>query len=86
MPGGYAGKLLRVDLTTGKCWTEPWGPEEMREQLGGIGLGASILYKEVPAKAHWDHPGQSADPRHRARWPGCRCGARAGSRWSRAAP
>jgi aldehyde:ferredoxin oxidoreductase len=56
VPGGYAGKLLRVNLSTGKTWAEPWSPEAMRDQLGGIGLGARILWNEVPAKAHWDHP------------------------------
>ncbi|HTK90138.1 MAG TPA: aldehyde ferredoxin oxidoreductase C-terminal domain-containing protein [Verrucomicrobiae bacterium] len=56
LPGGYTGKLLRVNLSTGKVWTEPWRPEVMREQLGGIGLGAHVLWNEVPAKAHWDHP------------------------------
>ena len=56
LPGGYAGKLLRVNLSTGKVWPQPWGPEEMREQLGGVGLGAKILYDEVGPKAHWDHP------------------------------
>jgi aldehyde:ferredoxin oxidoreductase len=56
VPGGYAGKLLRVNLSTGKTWAEPWSPEDMRDQLGGIGLGARILWNEVPAKAHWDHP------------------------------
>jgi aldehyde:ferredoxin oxidoreductase len=55
-PGGYAGKLLRVDLTSGKTWDEPWSPAEMRELIGGVGLGAMILYREVPARAGWDHP------------------------------
>src|SRR2546430_15746284 len=55
-PGGYAGKLLRVNLTTGKIWSEPWSPEDMRELIGGVGLGARILYREVPAHVHWDHP------------------------------
>ena len=54
--GGYAGKLLRVNLSTGKIWTQPWTPEEMRDRLGGIGLGARILWDEVPAGVHWDHP------------------------------
>jgi aldehyde:ferredoxin oxidoreductase len=56
IPGGYTGKLLRVNLSTGKVWTEEWSPEAMRERLGGIGLGAHILWNEVPAKVHWDHP------------------------------
>ena len=56
LPGGYAGKLLRVDLTAGRTWTEPWGAEVMREYLGGIGLGAKLLYEEVGPDVHWDHP------------------------------
>jgi aldehyde:ferredoxin oxidoreductase len=56
LPGGYAGKLLRVNLSTGKIWTEPWSPGEMREYLGGVGLGAKILYDEVGPRVHWDHP------------------------------
>ena len=56
LPGGYTGRLLRLNLSTGKVWTEPWGAEDMREYLGGIGLGAKILYDEVGPKVHWDHP------------------------------
>jgi len=52
---GYAGKLLRVNLSTGKIWTQPWA-EHMREYVGGVGLGAKILYEEVGPKVHWDHP------------------------------
>jgi aldehyde:ferredoxin oxidoreductase len=58
---GFAGRLLRVDLTKKRVWAEPWGPDEMREQLGGIGLGAMILYRETATKSgkgnvSWDHP------------------------------
>jgi aldehyde:ferredoxin oxidoreductase len=56
LPGGYTGRLLRVNLSTRKIWIEPWGPDDMREYLGGIGLGAKILYDEVGPKVHWDHP------------------------------
>jgi aldehyde:ferredoxin oxidoreductase len=59
LPGAYAGKLLRVDMTKGKCWAEPWSADQMREQLGGIGLGAMILYKETAKgkkNATWDDP------------------------------
>ena len=55
----FAGKLLRVDLTQGKVWAEPWSPEDMRDQLGGIGLGSRILYRETAVgqgNATWDHP------------------------------
>ncbi|HSB78561.1 MAG TPA: aldehyde ferredoxin oxidoreductase C-terminal domain-containing protein [Candidatus Methylomirabilis sp.] len=56
MPGGYAGKILRVDLTSGRTWSDPWSPEEMRLYVGGAGLGAKILWEEVPAAAGWDQP------------------------------
>src|SRR5215475_4883636 len=61
LPGGYAGRLLRVDMTRGKCWAEPWTAEQMRELVGGLGLGAMILYKETATKGgkgnvSWDHP------------------------------
>ncbi len=52
----YAGKLLRVNLSTGKCWTEAWSETDRREYLGGIGLGAKILYDEVGPKVQWGHP------------------------------
>ncbi len=56
LPGGYAGRILRVDLTRGKAWTQPWGAEDMRLYLGGAALGAKILWDEVPAHVTWDHP------------------------------
>ncbi|MFQ5829195.1 MAG: aldehyde ferredoxin oxidoreductase family protein [Candidatus Methylomirabilia bacterium] len=56
LPGGYAGKLLRVDLSRGRCWSVPWSHDEMRTYLGGVGLGAKILYDEVRPRANWDHP------------------------------
>ena len=45
----YAGRLLRVDLGTGKTWIEPLGEPRARRYLGGRGLGARILLDEVPA-------------------------------------
>jgi aldehyde:ferredoxin oxidoreductase len=56
LPGGYAGRILRVDLTSGKIRSDPWSPEEMRLYLGGAALGAKILWDEVPAEVGWDHP------------------------------
>jgi aldehyde:ferredoxin oxidoreductase len=58
---GFAGKLLRVDLTRRRVKAESWSPAEMREQLGGIGLGAMILYRETATRGgkgnvSWDHP------------------------------
>ncbi len=66
LPGGYTGRLLRVNLTTGKCWAEPWSPDDMREYLGGVGLGAKILYEEVGPKAQLGSSRQPSRPGHRA--------------------
>ncbi len=48
-PGCYAGKILRVDLTHERIWTEAWTPEMYRTYIGGAGLVAKILWYEVPA-------------------------------------
>ncbi|MBR3001107.1 MAG: aldehyde ferredoxin oxidoreductase, partial [Oscillospiraceae bacterium] len=45
----YAGKLLFVDLTTGEIEVRPLPEEYARDYLGGPGLGARILYDEMPA-------------------------------------
>ena len=39
----YAGKILRVDLTTGKISTEPLSEKMAKEYIGGIGLGIKLL-------------------------------------------
>ncbi|MEM2081089.1 MAG: aldehyde ferredoxin oxidoreductase family protein [Candidatus Bathyarchaeia archaeon] len=39
----YAGKILRVDLTTGKVSTEPLSEELAKNYIGGIGLGIRLL-------------------------------------------
>jgi len=39
----YAGKILRVDLTTGKISTEPLSEKLAKEYIGGIGLGIKFL-------------------------------------------
>ena len=53
---GFAGKILRVDLTKGK--TRDWISDEetLRSYLGGTGIGAKILYDEVPPDAKWSDP------------------------------
>jgi aldehyde:ferredoxin oxidoreductase len=55
IPGGYAGKILRVDLASGRMEAVPWSAGEMRTLVGGVGLGARILYDEVPPEAGWDN-------------------------------
>ena len=52
LPGGYMGKILRVDLTTGSMKNENL-PEEpvLRKFIGGQALATYILLKEVPLNA-----------------------------------
>ncbi len=46
---GYHGTLLRIDLTEQICRTEKIDPNEFRLYMGGRGLGASMLLRELPA-------------------------------------
>jgi aldehyde:ferredoxin oxidoreductase len=39
---GYAGKILHVDLNTGKTRTEPLSEEYAKKYIGGIGLGMRL--------------------------------------------
>jgi aldehyde:ferredoxin oxidoreductase len=39
----YAGKILRVNLSTGKVSTEPLSEEMAKSYIGGIGLGIRLL-------------------------------------------
>ena len=45
--GGWVGKILRVDLTSGKT-TEISTYDYVPKFLGGRGLGAKICWDEVP--------------------------------------
>lgn len=53
---GYNGKILRVDLTAGEIRTEDLDEETARRYFGGTGLGAKILYQEVPPGVDWPDP------------------------------
>ncbi|MBI3025210.1 MAG: hypothetical protein HYY66_05950 [Candidatus Tectomicrobia bacterium] len=55
-PYAYAGRILRVDLSAGRIWADPFPGADRRRWIGGAGLGAKILWEEVPAHAGWDHP------------------------------
>ena len=46
---GYAGKILRVDLTSGAVKTQPLEPSLAADFLGGRGFNAKRLYDEVAA-------------------------------------
>jgi aldehyde:ferredoxin oxidoreductase len=53
---GYAGKILRVDLTTGRISSENLDEPTVRKWVGGVGLGAKYLYEEVPPGVEWSDP------------------------------
>ena len=44
---GYKNKILYIDLTIEKIWTEKLDEKVIRLILGGKGLGSWLLYKEV---------------------------------------
>ncbi|MDD5288958.1 MAG: aldehyde ferredoxin oxidoreductase N-terminal domain-containing protein, partial [Dehalococcoidales bacterium] len=47
-PGGYNGKILRVNLTSNSIVTEEIGDAFCRKYLGGAGFIAYFLLKELP--------------------------------------
>jgi aldehyde:ferredoxin oxidoreductase len=48
----YAGKVLRVDLTTGKISSEPLNMDWARDFIGGKGLGFRYLFDALPANVN----------------------------------
>ncbi len=58
MAGGYTGKVLRIDLTTGKISSDDT-LAKYKDYIGGVGIGYKVLWDEVP-------PGTKAwDPENR---------------------
>ena len=52
LPGGYMGKILRVDLTSGSLSDENLPETDLLEKLiGGQALASYILLKELPLNA-----------------------------------
>jgi aldehyde:ferredoxin oxidoreductase len=47
MPSGYHGKILRVDLTEKKCWTEDVPDKLWRKYLGGSAMCSHFLLREL---------------------------------------
>lgn len=47
---GWVGKILRVNLTTGKCSQESLDPIVAKDYIGGRGLGIYYMNKEVDPK------------------------------------
>ena len=54
--GGYVGKFLRADLTFERLSEVTFDEETLRKYLGGTGIGAKILYDEVPPASCWSDP------------------------------
>ena len=49
--GGYTGKILDVNLTTGEIKTRVTEEELARKYIGGTGLASYYMYKEIPKGA-----------------------------------
>lgn len=55
--GGYFGKMLEIDLTAGKSSVRALDDTVLRDYIGGEGLGAYLLYKELAPKTDPLSPG-----------------------------
>ncbi len=53
---GYAGQILRVDLSSAKIWAEELDEKTVVKWVGGVGLAAKYLFQEVPAGVEWSDP------------------------------
>ena len=60
--GGYMGKMLRVDLTKERITEGKVDEAKLRNFVGVSGLGAKMIYDEVPPDIEW------SDPRNRIIW------------------
>ncbi|MCX8209252.1 MAG: aldehyde ferredoxin oxidoreductase family protein [Sulfolobales archaeon] len=60
-PGGYVGRILRVNLTDQKLLVEPLPPEDvLRKWIGGRGLGVYIMLKEIDPRVDPFSPANKA--------------------------
>ena len=48
IPPGYHGRYLRIDAGTGAAERVPLDPADLRAFVGGVGLGALLLWREAP--------------------------------------
>ena len=76
---GYGGRILHIDLTSGRSRVEPVSEAMARSLLGGNGFAARLLLDHVP-------PGTDAyDPANAVAFAvGTTCAARSTSAWRRA--
>jgi aldehyde:ferredoxin oxidoreductase len=56
IPCGYAGKVLRVNLSKGMVSDEQLDADLIRQYIGGAGFGARYLYEENPDGIEWSDP------------------------------
>jgi aldehyde:ferredoxin oxidoreductase len=47
LPWGVHGKILEVDLSSGRIEETPLGPGQIADYIGGRGLGARLLYDRI---------------------------------------
>ena len=57
LKGGYWGKILWVNLTTGIMSTKTFDESFARKYLGGVGLAARIIYENVTKSTNPLGPG-----------------------------
>jgi len=53
---GYAGKILRVDLSSGEMKPQDLDEGVVRKWVGGVGLAAKIMFDEVNPGVEWSDP------------------------------
>ncbi len=53
---GYAGKILRVDLSKGRSWSEDLDEATAKKWVGGSGLGTKYIVEEIPVGTKWSDP------------------------------
>jgi aldehyde:ferredoxin oxidoreductase len=56
---GYAGQILKIDLSTGNIVKENFDPEIARKFIGGIGMSAKLLYDAVKPNTDALSPGNA---------------------------
>ena len=75
MAGGWQGKLLTIDLTSGDIGVVTPDPDLYRLYIGGVGLAARMLYDRIPPDANPLGPenvlGIFTGPMTGTRFPGC---------------
>ncbi len=53
---GYAGEILRINLSDKTVEKQAFSEEQLRRFVGGAGLGIKVITEEVPPQTLWDSP------------------------------